>query len=354
MDGTTCLILMSRPVFLYANGTANMLQLWDIGFNLTLPGFQPVDPDPPYVEVHGLDGKVAGWDGSPSSDPFPSLLNKDLWDARKIGYPAAMFPMSTSIGAGVTKMINELLTTPPGTKFALGGYSQGAAVASRAYKILVQDNAYSRASDFIGGVTFGNPDREINRTQPLSSWSGAWDNPGSTQGGHGAFPEANRMVNTPYSWWDFVHEGEIITATGDTDFGTIWSNSAGFIANNDLTGLANILSLVDDVVASFFGIVTPEAAAIKAALEIASVSTVWSGANGTSISISGGGHVAYPFVPPTGFTPITGMPSTWTSYQIALYYLESIARDALTAPIVLPTLPASQSQAGWATYLVAP
>lgn len=340
---------MGRPVFLYANGTANMLQLWDIGFNLTLPGTATVDPNPPpAVEVKGLNGKTAAWVGSPSSDPFPSLLDPDLWDSRKIGYPAAAFPMSTSIGVGVTKMVNAINSTPRGTKFALGGYSQGAAVASRVFKIMVQDDAYGRAGDFLGGVTFGNPDRQLNHTNPHSSWSGAWDIPGSSTGGHGAFPAANRMVSAPSNWWDFVHEGEVVGATGDSAKGTTWINAAGYVANNDLTGLANILGLLDDVVADFFGIVTPDAAAIKEALGVASQSQVFPGANGTSITLSGAGHVAYPFLPPTGYG------GSETSYQLALSYLEGLAKDVLTAPVVLPSLPSNRAQAGWATYLVAP
>jgi len=323
-----------------------MFQLWDIGWNLTLPGMV-VDPHPPTVEIAGLDGKTAFWDGSPSTDPFPSLLNPQLWDSRKIGYAAAAFPMSSSIAVGVNKMVSEVLNTPKGTKYALGGYSQGAAVASRAFKILVQENYGGRAADFLGGVTFGNPDRQTNHTNPHSSWSGCWDIPGSTTGGHGCFPVDNRMVSAPSNWWDFVHENEVITATGDSSAGTTWTNSAGFVANNDLTGLMNILGLLDDVVASFFGITTPEAAAIKTALGASGDVNEWFGVSG-SIELGGGGHVAYPFVPPTGYS------GSETSYQLALAYLESLARDALTAPVVLPELPADRSNAGWATYLVAP
>lgn len=324
-----------------------MFQLWDIGWNLTLPG-TTVDPNPPTVECKGLNGKTASWNGSPTDDPFPTLLDPQLWDARKIGYAAAAFPMSTSIGVGVNKMVGELLKTPRGTKFALGGYSQGASVASRAFKKLVVDNYDGRASDFIGGVTFGNPDRKLNHTNPHSSWSGAWDIPGSTTGSHGCFPLANRMTTAPESWWDFVHENELITGTGDSESGAIWTRSAGFVANNDLVGLVNVLSLVDDVVATFFGITTLEAQTIKTAGEIFVSQTEFAGANGTSISLGGGGHVAYPFLPPTGYS------GTETSYQLALEYLEGIARDALVAPIVIPQIPGSNALAGWSTSLIAP
>lgn len=326
---------MTKPVFFYAHGTAYALQLWDKGFDIN---FTPPVPRTKVV-LAGIDGRTALFDNSPQNDPFPSLVDPDMWTVTRIGYPAAQFPMSWSIGTGVTKTINAIRALPRGTKFALGGYSQGAAVMSQVYKTIQSGVGGSgllanRATDFIGGVMFGNPCREVNRTWPGGLWSGKFNDDSVTTGGHGSFPASWRLTGTEDKWWEFVNLGDPVNAVGDDTIGVNWVEAAADLLDMDLI----------DYVFALAGLNAGKKAAIVEAFSKGGLRT-FTDAVGAIFQTGGGGHVAYPWEPPPGYA--VGTP---TSYQLALSYLKDLAQSVATAPIIVPAATA----AGWSTTLTPP
>lgn len=106
------------------------------------------------LTVPGLNGATATWlDGSPRNDCFPNLLDPNIFEAKKVGYPALGIPMQVSLGIGVTNLRNAIAALPSGQRWMVGGYSQGAAVASQ----ILRDTApggvlASRAGTFLGGT----------------------------------------------------------------------------------------------------------------------------------------------------------------------------------------------------------
>ncbi|DAZ90165.1 putative peptidoglycan-binding domain-containing protein [Mycobacteroides abscessus subsp. bolletii] len=135
-----------------------------------------------------------------------------------IDYPASFGPIPGGPVTGITSLsyqesvevavragIKRIAATPG--KFMLGGYSQGAEAASRLLREIIHGGSLShRASDFIGGYTFGNPCREENHT---------W--PGDTLAGRGISP--NRIEGTPLTWHDYAHAGDMYTAVPKGDAG---------------------------------------------------------------------------------------------------------------------------------------
>lgn len=286
----------SRPSFYYATGTAYMLDLFGSGYGQIGGGLTIIVP--------GINGDSVTWDGAPTNDPFPWMLNQKLWDPIKVKFADAALPMTASLAEGV-KATLDLIRSRPG-KFALGGYSQGAAVMSYVLNELRSGTMQSRYQDLLGMVTFGNPCREVNHLWPGGTWSGSLDVPGSSTGGHGVFPASDRLVNSPDLLWDFANRDEIITSVGDSPAGMDIQLVAGVVIGHgtmrDVMGwlatqfAAGLIEDIQSVIESLDG--------LKAAI-----------GNG------GGGHVLYPTEPPPG-DPQHGL----TSYQIALNHMEDIGQ----------------------------
>lgn len=322
---------MGKPAFFYANGTSHTFQLWDIGFDIS---FTPPAPRTKVVTA-GIDGRTGVWDNTPANDPFPTLVDPDMWTVTRIGYPAASIPMSWSIGVGVTKTVNAINALPRGTKFALGGYSQGGAVMSQVYKQIQSGSLTSRAADFLGGVMFGNPCREINRTWPGGLWSGKFNDSTVTTNGHGSFPTSWRLTGTEDKWWEFVNIGDSVTAVGDDTIGVNWVAAA-----QDLLDL-NLVNYL----AALANFVPAKKTAIDLGMGAANAAFTFIDALGSVVQASGGGHASYPWQPPPGYA--AGSP---TSFQLALSYLKDLAQSVATAPIIVPTT----TSAGWSTSLTPP
>jgi len=285
-----------RVSFFYACGTSYLIDLFGIGYS-TIGGGNN-------FYIPGVNGGSATWDGAPKNDPFPSMLDPTLFDAKKITpFADALFPMKDSVTQGVASTIAMIKATPG--PFCLGGYSQGAMVMSQVYNEIRSGSLTARASDFLGAVTFGNPFREINHTWPGSTWSGSWDAPGSTSGGHGCFPSTYRLSGTEAKWWDFANVNDIITAVSDTTAGVGEQNLVGL-----LTEYWDGISMTSFLTTYFATAGFPNLASAQA--QISSIVTAVAG--------GGGGHVTYPIAPPPG-NPQNGL----TSYQIALNYLHSLA-----------------------------
>lgn len=341
---------MAKPVFFYAHGTA---YTFGLDFEKALGQLQP--PGISYL-VSGLNGVKKPWNLKVPNDPFPDLVNQDLYEVVRISYPAASLAMGASINNGATTVINKINALPAGTPFALGGYSQGAAVMSSVLRELQTGSLTSRYSQLLGGVMFGNPRRKVNYRGPIGgTWSGSWDVSGSNIGGHGSFPTTGvwpRLTNPPDTWVEFAAPGDIFTAVGDTSTGLAWT------AGND-----TFLDLSQSNALNYFlsGMVGAILAATQAAVSLGGLVNYLVDSIGTLLGVPGGGHTIYPFLPPpnadgsysTTTVPSGGVnhlvPASKTCYQLALEYLEGLANDWSVVPVIVP--PKAETVTGWQTTL---
>lgn len=348
---------MTLPVFYYASGTT---YVWN-----TPPiviGGGPGDP----INVAGLDGRTHLWDGTNPNDVFPELLEPTLWNYQRVPYPAQFVLAGWSVESGVDWIINQVQQTPIGTPFAVGGYSQGAAVASRIYNECRQGRLADRRADLRAVVNYGNPMREQGHTWPGGRYSGATDIPGDTQNGHGCFPswEENdlfgmltspfiqrfaRLKNTEDLVWDFHMPNEVVSGLGGTSFESqllrnIITDGLRVVPLNALAGLAaavvtGVVNALGQWAAAPFGV--PQQDGLVRVVDAVT---------GALRYVSGGGHVMYPFYPPPnadGSIPSSGD----TCYQLAAKYLNTVGariRDERSPTVVAPT---SRAALSWFTSL---
>lgn len=340
---------MSKVAFLYTIGTSYLTAQMAKAADLvpTLPGSGNA------ALVAGLNGVTALWGGGPPADPFPSLLDPNIFDARKVFYPAAGLGMSESIDAGIANVVAEINKLPAGQKFCLGGYSQGAAVMSGVYTELRTGSLTSRDADMIGATMFGNPRRQLNyRGSVGGTWSGAWNVPGSSTGGHGSFPASGtthpRLSGCESARWiEFAAPDDIFTSVSTTT-GTGPQQTLGtnWVAGNDIFLGSVDLAEWAAYLLTGVGIAISSATAIS----LGNVAQSMTDAAGTVFDwLGGNGHTTYPFLVPEG-DPDNGL----TSYQIALKFLTAKANEYAVAPILLPSAPSSLTGAGWSTALVPP
>lgn len=299
---------MTLPTFYYANGTAVIANFF--GFVIG-----PIGGGGSF-HVQGVNGEFYEWDGAVATDPFPQLLDSTLWQWKRVPYPASALDIGTSIKQGVDWVVNDLLTNTSGP-FALGGYSQGAAVMSKVYDECRQGRLVDRRADLRAVVNFGSPMREAGKTfKGSSGYAGAFDIPNSTTGSHGCFPV--RLQNTEDFVYEFVMPSEVITGVGDSNAGKLFVSAAGKLLANDLIGaLLDVLSNASGV----FGLGGVTVANLVAAA--ASTTTLTDPYTLNSFTLDGGGHVLYPFKPPPnadGSIPSSGD----TCYQIAAKYLNAV------------------------------
>lgn len=334
--------MTNKIAFFYLNGTDPLFG--QVAFIL---GQVFNQPRLGLVTVPGLKGITTTWqDGFPRNDPFCNLLDPNIFEATKIGYPALGLPIKLSMDIGVLNLTSAINRLPKGQKFMVGGYSQGAAVASEIMLRLRPGGPLhsSRGADFLGGVCFGSPRRQVNyRGEVGGTWSGAWDVPGSTTGGHGSFPTTGpypRVTDCdPTKWIEFVDIDDTISATGDSPNGLGWTAGNNALINLDIGFLLAI----------FDGKNSPEEVGTAAAFAKAGEAFSYVDALGKEFTFPGAGHSAYPWRPPPG-NPDNGL----TSFQIAIKWLESKAKAYAVGADVLPPTPSSVSTAGWSTSLVPP
>ena len=289
----------NKPTFYYAQGTANIFDVFGVGAVQMFPGIDF------------------------NTDPFPTLLDPSIWNYQRVTYPAALFPMVASVADGVADLIARIKKTPG--KFALGGYSLGAIVASRVYDEIRHGSLQNRRNDLLAGVTFGSTVREQGHSWPGSRFDGAWDVPGSTSGAHGALLASQRLVGTENLWWDFVQDGDLYSAVGNSNKGLAWSAVIDLVSglNNPLGDLGEIIGHLGllpglgDLIADLIG----------------------SMINGQPSFFSHGlaQHGLYPTTPPPGYPA-----GTKTSFQLALDYLNTVGaayQATLVAPAPVVALP---------------
>lgn len=341
--------MTNKVYFFYTNGTSSVGPFGLL--NVLTTAFQSVFTPAALTAgptVAGLNGRTARWvGGSPQNDPFPALLDPDVFTAQKVAYPAAMFPMNASIDTGATSVIAAINAMPAGAKFMLGGYSQGAAVMSTVLNQIRSGSLTSKQSQFLGGVMFGNPRRQVNyRGSVGGTWSGYWDDPNknlpnaATTGGGGSFPATGnyaRLTNCdPLTWIEFNEIDDVFSSVSSlTTTGTNW------IAGNDAISGLNAMSIAAYLST---GMLQPMIAAFNAAQALGNTVNTFTDAAGKTFPQPGAGHTAYPWRPPPG-NPDNGL----TSYQIALKFLAAKAAEYAVAPIVVPP-----TAAGWSTTLTPP
>lgn len=339
---------MTKIAFFHCAGTSNLGPFGIINaigqvVNPILELIGVVKPASLYT-VAGINGRSAAWNLTPPGDPFPALLDPNVWNARKIAYPAAALPIGQSIRDGVANVIAAINALPAGQPFALGGYSQGACVISTVYNEIRSGSLTSRAGSFLGGICYGNPRRQLNyRGSVGGTWSGSLFNPTATTGSGGGFPTSGEFARLtgcdPLKWVEFTHPSDIFCSVGSTEKEQKLTQFLTLV-----TDLANPAA-VAEFAFNFAGLVGN---VLDVAGQVtAPITTV--DANGVEFDCPGGGHMQYAFVPPPG-DPDNGL----TSYQIALKFLESKAAEWATAPIVLPETPISPANAGWSTTLIPP
>lgn len=373
---------MSRASFFYAHGTSWLVKLMNPFVNSTLlsvnvsPNFEidlrfgdSVQSGGVKSTIAGLNGKTYEWNLNPTMDPFPSMLDEELWDERvMINYPAAIVGGGASIDYGRDIMIDKISKLPSGKKFAIGGFSQGAAVASSVYLSGLKPGTTGplqfKQADFLGAVNFGNPRRQVNHRGAggqFGTFSGSWYDPDADLGAGGCFPDSGpyaRLTNCEDKWVEFVAPSEPITGNGTTLIETKWQALSGFFLGS--IDIPSFLAQIDNDIAG--------------ALQIAQqlvfggdgfgrvLKNFFVDAAGQLRDVGGGGHTHYAIYPPpdasgniattsqqvngvTYYTPVGD-----TMYQLALKFLNGLARDTQAAPIVVPPT----TTAGWSTTLVPP
>ena len=404
---------MSKVNFFYANGTSYLLNNLAAGFSasvsgtvslyLPIVGSQVLNPvtSVSKTAVYGLNGTTTQWDGGPASDPFPFMLDQNTWQSTRISYPASMVDMGPSIDYGADQTIALINALPANSPFALGGYSQGACVMSQVYK-QIKDPAgslYARRNDFIGGVMFGNPMRQVDfRGEIGGTWSGYWEDTSktATTGGGGAFPATGKYARLTGSdatkWIEFAAPDDIFTASGSNAQGTNWTAGTDLLLTKSFIDLIGIW--LTESLWQALGVAQPVLAAVQSAFGLAGLLNHFIDAATLTFDIGGAGHTTYPFLPPpsnAGVIPTTTVPVTkqvaaaatsgraavgvggirtvtgaspsyssvttnylqpvgQTCYQMGLAWLESKAAAYATAPIILP----STGTSGWSTTLVPP
>lgn len=370
---------MTRASFFYANGTSWLLKIMNPFNNTTLLSVDPsfslrfgdsVQNGGAESTIRGLNGQTFKWNLNPTMDPFPSMLDPELWDERiPINYPAAAIGGPLSIDYGRDVMVDRISKLPSGKKFAIGGYSQGAAVCSSVYLMGLKPGTTgpleSKRADFLGATCFGNPRRQVNHRGAggqFGTFSGSWYDPDADLGAGGCFPDTGpyaRLTSCEDKWVEFVAPSETVTGNGTSLIETTWQAISGlflgsidiptFLAqiNNDLATAIQVVAQLVPAGSTGFGRV---------------LTNYFVDAAGALRYVGGGGHMTYGIMPPpdaTGLVPTTTQlingttyhtPVGETAYQLALRFLNGLARDTQAAPIVVPPT----TTAGWSTTLVPP
>lgn len=396
-----------KCAFLYCVGTGFIIN--DInGISVDLSGVwrwkgSVIGTAPTQVgTVLGLNGRSALWDlKSPSGDPFPSLLDPNVWLTKTIDYPAAFvggpgmlgtgFSMGAGISMGVESVIAAIKALPDGMPFAIGGYSQGAAVMSGVLLSGLQSGASGPLAAyrdrFLGGVCFGNPRRQRDFLGDYGVWSGCWDDPGSHANGGGGFPPTGpwrRLTNCdPAKWLEFTAPDDIFSSVGTTPLGNGFtaaldvfldltrSSIVEYILNGTVTGI--VLDAVQCAMGDPAKIAPWGLPAIPVELRgpgsVGGRVGCYVDGVGMPFTFPGGGHVTYPVLPPADIdgtwtsstTPITpGDGNTYlkatkeTCYQLGIRWLEKKAAEKAVAPIILPSTPETTADAGWGPTLLVP
>lgn len=204
-----------------------------------------VNPNPPAAKPKkGVILTVQGtfvdmWTGYPADT---ARAVQDLFYWQPIGnYDAQAFPMKPSYEQGIEELVVQC-RKHAGKPKVLAGYSQGAIVTSRVMKHEVLNpngRLHDLKDEFVGGVTWGNPDREFGVAN--GNVFAGWPVP------QGRGITDDRLEGTPSWWLDFAHGAN-----------SKWKRDLYTDAPNDAAGLdmTTIWHLIEDVtISSLTGLV---------------------------------------------------------------------------------------------------
>lgn len=311
----------------------------------------------------GLNGQTA-IGGPKAIGVFGQLLDPEIFEFEPVLYPASWLGMGPSVLQGVQNVAAKITdpNRPKGQKFMLGGASQGAAVMAGIYEELRYGSLTDYNQHFLGYVGFGSPRRQLNyRGSVGGTWSGAWDIPGSTAGGHGAFPATGplaRLQNCePERWIEFVYPDDVFSGVGDSAEGQAWQTAvAAWVSMSPLefaTYLANPFvwsGAVGLTVLHVFTQIFPRQTVMTDAL-----GQVWNVRDQFNNPTGGpqgdptlSGHNTQSAV------PIGNPDNGLTCLQIGLKFALAKATEYSVSPLVLPSLPTTPTAAGWSTTLLPP
>lgn len=127
-----------------------------------------------------------------------------------VGYPADRTTPQDAVDAGVTNL-TTLINQNTG-KFMFIGTGEGAMVTSTVYDELRTGSLQHRRADFLAGVAFGNPKRELGKIFPG----------GTDPGGHGISDEL--LTGTESLWWEFANPNDMLATVVDGSPGTLLSS----------------------------------------------------------------------------------------------------------------------------------
>ena len=377
-----------KPAFFYAAGTAylaNMMIPVLEGLNVfslsldgqfRVGGVVLVSPPPAKTgTVLGVNGRNASWTLEPSGDPFPSMLDPELWDRREIiSYPAAFLHIGACIDYGCARMIEKVQSLKPGQHWACG-YSQGAAVCSALWNNYgLKPGTSGPLADYrdrwLGFVGFGNPARQINHRGvdgDFGTWSGSWFDTDIHTGCGGAFPATGphrRLTDCPDEWVEFTNPGDVFSSHGNSTTEQNWTQAIDF-ALGSFDAVEFATAVLNNSLVPTVEVAARMLFADKVGLDPfeAVGNNYFVDGNGMCFPFPGGGHTTYPMWPPCdadGVVPVIEVdggdgfnyyaPDGKTCYQLAIEFLDGLAKPFQTAPIVLPP---TQS-VGWSTTLVPP
>ena len=321
---------MSRASFFYCHGTNYLFNIMspltgslaslDNNWVLRVFGNPLNQPKLTQATISGLNGTTYQWDLTPAADPFPSMLDPELWDERvMVSYPASQLGGGLSIDYGRDRMCERIEKLPQGKKFGIGGFSQGAAVASAVYmsglKPGTTGRLESKRADFLGAVNFGNPRRQVNHrgaAGQFGSYSGSWYDPSSTSGSGGCFPDSGpyaRLTGCEDKWVEFVAPAETITGNNPSasQVEARWQLLSGvflgsFDANQFLAAITTEFEQTAEIIGELLGIGGDGDGYGRI------LANFFIDAAGQTRNVGGAGHTHYAIYPPpnnSGTVPLT-------------------------------------------------
>lgn len=158
----------------------------------------PPTPTPTKGVILTCQGTGADmWTGYPA-DTARAVADVFTW--QPIGnWPASPFPMRPSYRRGIEELVVQC-RRHAGRPKVLAGYSQGAIVTSRVWRDEISKpggRLYDLRREFVGAVTWGNPDREQGKANGnlVAGWP-VPEGPGIT---------GDNLRDTPDWWLDFAH-----------------------------------------------------------------------------------------------------------------------------------------------------
>lgn len=168
-----------------------------------------------------VEGHMSDMFSGPVSDTAAELEREGLCRHQPIGYNSGALPFDNQSGVnelarlvGATVLDNGI-PFPPGTKWALGGFSQGAIVVYDFHEqhLDIGCDLEWREKDRVGTLAYGNPCRATNSIAP---WARSQIN---TAGTHGLDPSKRYglpgCAPVPPNFMDDYREGDIFAENGD-------------------------------------------------------------------------------------------------------------------------------------------